>query len=353
MANATEFNPDDVGQRNGLFGGLPLTPEEAKVVVLPVPWDVTVSSGEGTAEGPMAILAASPQLDFYDERIAQAWKLAPAYGHFPGTFLMTNPDLRESARAYIAWLENGQPEAERQAMQETLETINECCEEMNALVEREATAWLEKGKIVGVVGGDHSTPLGLIRALAKKHGSFGILHIDAHLDLRQAYEGFTYSHASIMYNALKEPAVSRLVQVGVRDFCEAEVAIGKGSEGRIKIFTGRKLQRHRAMGLSWSTQTERILESLPGDVYVSFDIDGLEPWLCPNTGTPVPGGLDFEQVFYILEALVERGHRIIGFDLTEVAPGGNGWDAAVGARALYRLSTLAAASWGHARMREL
>jgi agmatinase len=108
------------------------------------------------------------------------------------------------------------------------------------------------------------------------------------------------------------------------------------------------------MGVSWSSICEAIIDPLPGDLYVSFDIDALDPWLCPHTGTPVPGGLDYEQVFYLLELLIERGHRIIGFDLTEVAPGpDNEWDASVGARIAYRLSCLAAASHGLLKMREL
>jgi agmatinase len=350
----SQFNPDGGGQRNDSFGGLPFTPETAAVVLLPVPWDVTVSYGDGTAAGPAAILKASPQLDFYDERIADAWKIGIAMESLPKGMPEENARLRRLAVGHIGWLEAGSPEASRPAMETALAEINAGCARMVGTVQAQAAHWLDRKKIVGVIGGDHSTPLGLIRELAKRHGSFGILHFDAHRDLREAYEGFTFSHASIMHNAIREPAVSRLVQVGVRDFCETEDRLARKSGGRIRAFTGRKLHRQLSMGASWSSICEAIIDPLPGDLYVSFDIDALDPWLCPHTGTPVPGGLDYEQVFYLLELLIERGHRIIGFDLTEVAPGpDNEWDASVGARIAYRLSCLAAASHGLLKMREL
>jgi len=342
MTNGT-FNPDDVGLKNGNFGGLPLTAETAKVIAIPVPWEVTVSNGEGTGDAPSAILDASPQLDFYDEVIGnEAWKLGP---FFIDCSFSSRHEMRELAEEHITWLENGSPAEDKAEQLSNLAKINQACENMVTSVEGIANYWLSRNKIVCVVGGDHSTPLGLIRALAKKYKAFNILHIDAHMDLRDAYEGFEFSHASIMYNALKLPAVKKLVQVGVRDFCSSEMNTVKNNETRIHAFTARELQIDKSCGVSRFETVQKITSCLQPDlpVYVSFDIDGLEPWLCPHTGTPVPGGLDFEEVFYILERLVEVGHKIIGFDLTEV--GNDPWDASVGARALYRLSTLAASSW--------
>lgn len=337
------FNPDDVGVRNGNFGGLPLTAETAKVIAIPVPWDVTVSDGDGTSGAPKAILNASPQLDFYDEIIGdEAWKLGP---FFTDCSLLSNTDMRALAKKYIEWLENGSPKQNVAEQLINLDKINEGCKLMVNIVQGISDYWLKRNKIVCVVGGDHSTPLGLIRALANKYKAFNILHIDAHMDLREAYEGFTYSHASIMHNALKLPAVKKLVQVGVRDFCGSEMNTVINSNGRINSFSAREIQTARHGGVAWYNTVHKITSRLDPDlpVYISFDIDGLEPWLCPHTGTPVPGGLDFEQVFYMLKYIVERGHKIIGFDLTEVS--NDPWDASVGARALYRLSTLAASSW--------
>src|SRR5690606_2180717 len=108
--------------------------------------------------------------------------------------------------------------------------------------EERTTYWLKQGKKVILLGGEHSTPIGYYRALAKNTKNFGILHFDAHMDLRIAYEGFTYSHASIMYNAIQLPEVTQLVQVGIRDFCEQEVEVVKTSH-KVKVFTDRDLKK--------------------------------------------------------------------------------------------------------------
>ena len=211
---------------------------------------------------------------------------------------------------------------------------------MNDWVYQTTKHWLEAGKIVGVVGGDHSTPFGAIKAYAEKYTSLGVLHLDAHADLRDAYEGFTWSHASIMFNVMKHvPGVRKLVQVGIRDFGEAEYTMIRESEGRIHTFFDARLARARLDGMPWREQVDSIVAELPQHVYLSWDIDGLEPTLCPNTGTPVPGGLTFAQAVALLEGLVRAGKKIVGFDLNEVSPGANGseWDGNVGARLLYKM----------------
>ncbi|MBA4077191.1 MAG: agmatinase, partial [Cyanobacteria bacterium PR.023] len=178
-----------------------------------------------------------------------------------------------------------------------------------------------------------------------RHDSFGILHIDAHADLRDAYEGFTYSHASIMFNAIKEPTLTKLVQVGIRDYCEMESDLVASSDGRIVSFYDRDIKTKMFEGMSWMHICQEIVSQLPDEVYVSFDIDGLDPKLCPNTGTPVPGGLEYEQALYLVRMVAESGRVIIGFDVNEVAPGDEDeWDANVGARLLYRLANLTAKS---------
>jgi agmatinase len=199
--------------------------------------------------------------------------------------------------------------------------------------------------MVGLLGGDHSTPLGFLRALSEKYERFGILQIDAHADLRKAYEGFTYSHASIMYNALKLPSVSRLIQVGIRDFCEEEQDVINRSRGRISTFFDEDLKAWRYKGETWDALCNSIIKELPANVYISFDIDGLDPKLCPNTGTPVAGGLEFQEAIYLIKK-VAQSRKIIGFDLCEVAPGQNDWDANVGARLLYNLCNWMAVSQG-------
>jgi agmatinase len=173
----------------------------------------------------------------------------------------------------------------------------------------------------------------------------GILHIDAHADLRRAYQGFVQSHASIMYNVLHDlPALGRLVQVGVRDLCDEEAARIEESGGRIRTFFDAELHSEKLAGVSWARLCDGIVAALPTDVYISFDIDGLDPALCPHTGTPVPGGLSFNEATALLKAVVASGRRIVGCDLTEVAPapnrsagGSTDWDENVGSRLLYKL----------------
>jgi agmatinase len=140
-----------------------------------------------------------------------------------------------------------------------------------------------------------------------------------------------------MYNALSLPQVSKIVSVGIRDFSEGEVAVVKSEAGRVLINTDTDLKRQTFEGITWAEQCDAIIASLPQKVTISFDIDGLYPWYCPNTGTPVPGGLSFEQAAYLLSKLGDSGKEIIGFDLVEVAPGETDWDGNVGARMLYHM----------------
>ena len=216
--------------------------------------------------------------------------------------------------------------------------INEALESLTIYVKKTIQAYLNEGKMVGLLGGDHSAPLGFIRSLSEKHDRFGILQIDAHADLRKNYEGFAHSHGSIMYNALKISAVSRLVQVGVRDFCEEEFQMMKRGMGRVKTFFDDDIKATLDSGKSWDSICVQIIKELPEKVYISFDIDGLDPKLCPHTGTPVPGGLEFHQAVTLIKTIATSGRTIIGFDLSEVAPSGDGeWDANVGSRILWQL----------------
>ncbi len=336
-----EFDPNGVGQPNGNFFALPYSPDEASVVLLSVPWDVTVSYAPGTADGPQAILDASPQLDLYDPFVKDAWKVGIGTLPLNEEWRDKSEELREMAEEVIERLENGESEKSAPIV-ERLKTINSASESLNDYVYGEAKEWIDKGKIVGVVGGDHSVPFGLIKALSEKHPGMGILHIDAHCDLRVAYEGFTYSHASIMYNVLdKIEDVSRLVQVAVRDFSEDEITFAS-SHPKIVQFTDFEVCEERFQGMTWHEKCEEIIEQLPKKVYISFDIDGLTPDCCPNTGTPVPGGLTFQEAIYLMKMVAESRRKIVGFDLVEVAPAAEGeWDANVGARVLYKLCNLA------------
>lgn len=334
------FDPNAPGTSGNLFG-LPFTADNAALVVVPVPWEVTVSYRTGTAKGPQAILNASSQVDLAMRNIPDAWKLGICMLPIPLNLNEESSKLRELAIKHINALEAGEKISSDSPV---VLKVNEGCENLNIYIKSVTQKLLTEGKMVALLGGDHSTPLGFLRTLSEKHSQFGILQIDAHADLRRAYEGFLYSHASIMYNTLKLPSVGRLVQVGIRDYCQEELTVIKNAMGRVVTFFDQEMKDQMYEGTSWATLCDRIIENLPNNVYVSFDIDGLNPKLCPSTGTPVPGGLEFEQAIFLLQKVVKSGRRIIGFDLNEVAPGNDEWDANVGARLLYNLCNLMAVS---------
>lgn len=315
--------------------------ETARIVYLAVPWEATVSYGRGSALGPQAILTASAQQDLDDPEIERP------YAH--GLFLQPEDPWLHKLNTRTCQLVD-------QARQQDLDPkivaqVNSCSDELNLWVENQTAELIQNGKIVGLIGGDHSVPYGAIKATAKKHGSFGILHFDAHHDLRTAYQGFTHSHASIMYNVLSDfPEVTKLVQLGIRDFCKEEADFAKSQGKRVQVFYDHQLKKRQLRGESWHSITQDIVKNLPKEVYISFDIDGLDPKLCPNTGTPVPGGMDFHEAVYVIEEVVRSGRRIMGFDLVEVAPGKDSdWDANVGMRLLYKLSAWTLASQGIAK----
>lgn len=337
------FDPNGPGIKGQLFG-LPYTLSNASIVIVPVPWEVTVSYHSGAAFGPKAILDASAQVDLFVKDIPDAWKAGVAMLPINDDILTESARVRTLASQHIRRLEQHGSVSSKDPL---LNKVNEACENLNIYIKSTVTKLLAEGRAVGLVGGDHSIPLGFIRALAQQYGNFGILQIDAHADLRKAYQGFTYSHASIMYNALKVRSVKKLVQVGIRDFCDEEMQVIDRASGRVVTFFDEDIKLEMYNGRTWSNICEKIVAALPERVYISFDIDGLDPKLCPNTGTPVPGGFEFFQVTHLLRTLVQSGRKIIGFDLNEVAPSRDSdWDANVGARMLYQLVNMMAVSQG-------
>lgn len=335
------FDPNSVGDINASMFGLPFTLSESETVLIPVPWEVTVSYGGGTADGPSQIFDASFQVDLYDPIVKDAWKLGIAMDDI-------NEELREKSEIYRPVAEiiidrqsNGEPAAEI----DEIGDVNRVCADMNEWVKKRSLHFLKQQKTVGLVGGDHSTPLGMMQALSEHVGDFAILQIDAHADLRVAYEGFEFSHASIMYNALKINNVKKLVQVGIRDYCQAELDVINNSQGRVKTFFDRDIKQQQYQGKTWHTICQEIIAELPQNVYLSFDIDGLDPKLCPGTGTPVAGGFETDQVLYLLEQAVAAGKTFVAFDLNEVG-GEDEWNANVASRLLYRIANLVAYSQG-------
>ncbi len=333
------FDPNGVGIANGNLFGFPVTEKEANIVIIPIPWDATASYGKGTSDGPAAILEASTQLDFYHPQLENAFQTKVFMTPISEEWKTINDKLCATALDYIAFLEDGGKVEDKPVYSAFLEEINAAQDALKANLSERASAFIAQGKLVGVLGGEHSTPLGLIEAINAQGKPFGILQIDAHADLRDAYEGFEQSHASIMFNALKNcENLVKLTQVGIRDIAQSEVDIIESSNGRIQTFFDWNIKAEQYSGTTWATQVKNIIDSLPEHVYISFDIDGLSPELCPNTGTPVPGGFKLDEVNFLFQQLALSGKKIVGFDLNEVGISESGdWDANVGARALWNL----------------
>jgi agmatinase len=345
MVDLSTFDPNSAGNPNNNIFGLPFSQEDARLVILPIPWEVTVSFGSGTARSADQIMSASLQVDLFDPSYPDTWKEGFHMKESDKKILLKSDYLRKEAELYIDYISKGDAVENNQFMCRTLKEVNEGSHFLNHWVYNQAKTILDSGKLLAVLGGDHSTPLGYMKAVGEKYGDFGIIQIDAHCDLREAYEGFTYSHASIMYNAIKEvPQLKKLVQLGIRDYSLGEDQFIKDNNGRIRTYFDREIRVRQYEGETFKQIVEEIVDQLPEQVYISFDIDGLDPKLCPNTGTPVQGGFETEQVFYLFDKIAKAGKKIVGFDLSEVSTSENAWDANVGARVLFKLCNLMVAS---------
>ena len=263
----------------------------ARAVVLPVPYDFTTSYQGGTRLGPAAILAASRNMELWDEEVGPVYRAG----------IHTLPELEPTA-------------ASPEAMVERVE---------------QATEWIfEQGKLPAILGGEHSITTGAIRAARRRYPGLSVLQIDAHADMRDTYLDTPYSHACVM-RRIREmvPAAS----VGVRSLSEEEAEYLAANPTPIW-----STRRYRALG-----SPDPVLEALTDDVFVTFDLDGLDPGILPATGTPEPGGLDWYEAVDLLAAVAAR-KRIVGFDVIELAPtAGQAASDFLAARLVYRLIGLA------------
>jgi agmatinase len=249
-------------------------PDEARCVVIPFGLEASVSYGGGTSKGPKAILAASHQLELFDEEL---WR--EAYKDY-GIAAVREPKIKKKIEAALKQIED------------LVETV------------------LDQDKFPFVLGGEHSLTAGAIRPFVKRYDDLVVLQFDAHADLRDGYHGEHYSHAAAMRRVLDNPSVS-LVSVGIRAISSGEVAYYEANRDRIHIHWG-KDQEH------WDI--EKIVAPLVGrPVYVSFDVDGLDGAQMPATGTPTPGGMSYLHALQILKRAAEVG-KIVGADVVELAP---------------------------------
>jgi agmatinase len=327
------FDPDAPAIEGSGIYGLPFAPEDSKVVIVPVPFEATTSYGGGTSKGPAAVLEASRQVDLFDHEMGKPYASGIAMLPIPRNVVRWNREAKALAATVI---EKGGPVDKK--TREAADRVNAYGDQINEWVYEQTRELLDAGKMPVILGGDHAVPFGAIRAYAETYPDLGVLHLDAHADLRDAYEGFTWSHASIFNNVMtKIPNVGRLVQVGVRDLGESERRMIESFEGQIVTFFDADISRRKDDGIAFAKIADDIVSALPYDIYLSWDIDGLDPTLCPGTGTPVPGGLSWNEAIGLLRAVKRSRKRIVGLDLCEVAPGETEWDANVGARLLYKM----------------
>lgn len=343
-------NLSEVAVKNNQLFGLEHSCDLAKIVALNVPWDVTTSYRPGTVNGPQSILEASYQLDLVSPFVTQAWNLPLWTAPLRQDWAELSQKWRQLSSQYIEFLEEGGDVTQDKNKADHLIQINEACLKLADQVTQEVTNYLNKNQAVLTLGGDHSISYGPIKAHTLKYPNLSILHFDAHADLRQAYEEFTHSHASIMFNAMEDLKINHLVQVGIRDISPLEMEYSAHHK-KITTHLDWTLKNRLAANESWQSICEEIIKPLSNEVYISFDIDGLDPKLCPNTGTPVPGGLELWQVQFLIEAVLKSGRKIVGADLVEVAPNHlnpkDQWDGNVGARCTFMLACAIAYSHGY------
>lgn len=242
--------------------------ESAAYVLLSVPYDGTSTFVKGADKGPQAILDASDSLELYDIQYDIDASKAGVYTDHYDYDLST-------------------PEA------------------MVRSVYERVSYFLDMGKRMAMVGGEHSVSVGAIRAMSERFPDLTVLQIDAHADLRDEYHGSPYNHACVMRRAQE---CARVVQVGIRSVCEEE---------QCNIVPENIFYAHNIVGRTgWE---DEVLERLTGNVYISFDLDGLDPSILPATGTPLPGGLQWYPTLNLLEK-VFRARRVVGFDVVELCP---------------------------------
>lgn len=321
-----KFNPDEPHETNGNFAGLPHLGEKARIVYLPIPWDATTSGRKGAAKGPENILRQSLEIDLFDQRIPEPWNFGHQFLEIEDGLIRQNKQIGEQVERYR---QKGFGLAE----------INKACATLNDIVYKKVIQWMSDNRLLGVVGGDHSLSLGSIRAHLEFYPGMQVIQLDAHMDLRKAYEGLKYSHASVFYNVLNELPLSGLFQMGVRDFCREEWTLAQKDE-RVHVLTAEDIAYRKAGGSSLKDQFREFLNTLSKEVYLSLDVDVLQPYLCPGTGTPVPGGLGFWNILQILDSIHESGRKLVGFDLVE--SGGSSYiDGFTSAKLLYLIASRA------------
>jgi len=260
-----------------IFGEPAPPPRQARFVIVPVPYEKTTTYRKGTANGPAALLEAACQVELFDEETR-----TEPLGH--GVALLEPVSC------------NAMPDVLATRLAEVVQPH------------------LAAGRVVGCLGGEHSISLGPIREAARLHEGLGVLQIDAHPDLRDTYEGTPYGHGCVMRRVLESAPVGRIVPVGLRAVSDEDDAVLQREKERVRPFYAHALARRPAA--EWIPE---IVAALPQKVYLSFDLDGLDPSIIPGTGTPEPGGLSWWDTLALLREVI-RQRDLVGFDIVELLP---------------------------------
>lgn len=311
-----------------------------KVVhVYPVPWDVTTTFGAGTANAPQAIASVYHQLDH--SHPFQSRSFDPCF--LPESSVIQAAQRRHAreSRAIIHTLNHDGTLSNDQRMHR--DAINEASQQLNNQVFADTLPFIQAGDPIILCGGEHGVGVGYLRALAKVHASFSILHIDAHLDCRPAYFGYDYSHASVLTHYANMPQTTHITSVGIRDYDASEPEFATHHPHTTwSIFYDYAMHQALFEGQSWHHITQSIVSTLTDPVVISLDVDGLIPYHCLHTGTPVVGGMTYNQLAYMLDH-VHRARHVIGAELVEVgAPNETPYDATIGARLIQLLAGVVA-----------
>ncbi len=336
----TKFDPEGTFTNDSSIFGMPKD-INSKLELLPVAWEPTTSFKKGTVNGPTAIFEATKQMDLFHPYFKKAYEDGISWSEdLLKETLKLNEETSPLAEKIITSIEQGE-----RVSSSDLDSVNKQSSTLNDLIYQKS---IQSNKTLGLIGGDHSCPFGLIKALSEKYkGDFSIVHIDAHFDFRNEYQGFKHSHASIMHNVrtkLENPP--SIYQLGIRDFCESEYNFALKNS---TFLLDQELHTKLLNGKSFNDCLDELFHGLSNNIYISFDIDGLSPEFCPNTGTPVPGGLSYNQATYLIQYLHKKNHSLVGFDLVEVSPDekttfGEGLDEVIASRVLYELSCFALSS---------
>ena len=307
--------------------------QNKQISIYPVPCDLTTTFHHGASQGPSQIKAVFHQLDDSHPFSSNNYDLI--FEPTSQRIIDLQSSYADISRAIIDTCNQGQVLS--QIQQTSLHDINQACSEINQIVYSDCLDLFSRGPIL-LCGGEHGVGVGCTRALGEKHASFGVLQMDAHMDCRVQYFGYDYSHASVMTHYSKLDAVNAITQVGIRDYDASELDFQHSSSTTFNVFNDYDMKKRLFDGETWASICSDIVETLPQYVFISFDIDVLCPSLCPGTGTPVPGGLSYNQAAYLLEKVMIN-RQIIGAELVEVSnQENNTWDAVVGARILQLLA---------------